>query len=72
MPCCHSESGKRETGNLSTLSTIWGKGLFKVSRVIEKKNLVSFLEKVIEVFIAFCKAMTPPVINQMGSVLSGQ
>lgn len=36
------------------------------------KNLVSFLEMVIEVFIAIPKAVTPPVTNQMGSVLSGQ
>lgn len=36
------------------------------------KNLVSFLEMVTEVFIAIAKAVTPPVTNQMGSVLSGQ
>ena len=55
VSCFHSESGKRESGNLSTLSTIWGKGLFKVSWVIEKKLLSPFWRRLLKCLLPFVR-----------------
>ena len=69
VPCCQ---GTKNDHLILCFKYHMEKGALKGVMGSRGKNLVSFLEMVIEVFIAILKALTPPVTNQVGSVLSGQ